>query len=83
MERILQHHSGYDLHHLLQTDIIGVPEERESVSNGMCKDNHFEKALLRSSLLERVDLKYKIVTADVFLQTSLQSPQHLQLEHYT
>lgn len=42
-----------------------------------------EKVELGSSLLKRVDLKYKIVTADVFLQTSLQSPQHLHLEHYT
>lgn len=51
----------------------------------MCKNNHFEKekAILTSFLLERVDLKDKIVTADVFLQTSLQSPQHLHLEDYT
>lgn len=59
---------------------------RESVSNWMCKTGTGAtglEAIFSFSLLERVDLKYEIVTADVFLQTSLQSPQHLQLEHCT
>lgn len=41
------------------------------------------QATVSCSLLERVDLEYKIVAADVFLQTSLQSSQHLHLEDYT
>lgn len=27
LERVLQHHSGDDLHHLLQGDVVGVPSE--------------------------------------------------------
>lgn len=35
MERVLQDHSGYDVHHLLQTDIIGIPVERECAKLNM------------------------------------------------
>lgn len=85
MERVLQDHSGYDVHHLLQTDIIGVPVEKECAKLNVKNPIYMkeDKTLLRPSLLKRVDLNNKIVTADVFLQTSLQSPQHLHLEHYT
>lgn len=39
--------------------------------------------LKKTSLLEGVDFKHKVVKADVFLQPSLQSSQNLHLEHYT
>lgn len=83
LERILQHHSGDDLHHLLQGDIIGIPGEK-TVHQTKCAKKSLQKKKGRRhfSLLERVDLQHEVVTADVFLQTSLQSPQHLHVEHY-
>lgn len=85
LERILQHHSGDDLHHLLQGDVVGIPEEgRENGRQTVVQllTLRWDAAIDRPSLLQRVDLQHQVVTADVFLQTSLQSPQHLHVEHY-